>query len=705
MSQDTPIPTNRNRNLSRVALCALVVALGCAPEIWFRHGGSSGLGILLCLVLGGGVGVLLSTFAMGIGNYRIAAALILLPTPLLHITTFLWAVDKASEYSTLVRTASIWIVLVGIGLLVGSLSHRKMGTLELRPSMRIFLALSAAILSVVLAMLPVQSVAESLRVLIPCAFGGLGLALAIVGWRRKLVLAVLGACALVVTFMIPTRYIELKTITGWAFAGTAVLNICWWHRDEKSAMKVSKTAWTAVAALTLMVSAHLLLSRYPMSWARARGAGLLSVFVESGHRVTDFDGDGIGAIFAHGDCHPFNSAAHPGAFEIPGNDVDENCLAGAAKGNTAAWVREHEALNQPPSSWNGDLIFVVVDSMRADDAREPSLSFLSGMRSRGVDYSNAYASSTFTSFSLQSILGARIPGALEMEWQDRLSATPLSVPTSLASYLRDEAGYDTALAGGTSTKDSPYFLPNTFGHGIRLFERLPMSARPEEIVAAAERAWKGMDASKPRFLYLHIMWVHEDQASHDTYRQALKEVDEALGEIHQRIDSNAAWVITSDHGDEFGEHGGRYHAATLYEEVVRVPLIIAVPGREARLEPHLSPLRSIPPTLLSMIAPERFPKGLGPYLCIDQEKCSDIPVPMALPMQDLNLHALRIGNQKIIRDNRRGTLEAFDLGSDPGEEKALVFDEIPEELEQALIQWEENAFGPRSAAHVWPYRE
>ena len=39
--------------------------------------------------------------------------------------------------------------------------------------------------------------------------------------------------------------------------------------------------------------------------------------------------------------------------------------------------------------------------------------------------------------------------------------------------------------------------------------------------------------------------------------------------------------MTADHGEEFGEHGGRYHGTTVYDEQVRVPLVVVGPGVRA----------------------------------------------------------------------------------------------------------------------------
>jgi arylsulfatase A-like enzyme len=49
-----------------------------------------------------------------------------------------------------------------------------------------------------------------------------------------------------------------------------------------------------------------------------------------------------------------------------------------------------------------------------------------------------------------------------------------------------------------------------------------------------------------------------------------------LARLH--LNENTIVVLTSDHGEEFGEHGGMGHGRTLYREVLRVPLVIAAPG-------------------------------------------------------------------------------------------------------------------------------
>jgi arylsulfatase A-like enzyme len=61
--------------------------------------------------------------------------------------------------------------------------------------------------------------------------------------------------------------------------------------------------------------------------------------------------------------------------------------------------------------------------------------------------------------------------------------------------------------------------------------------------------------------------------------------DEVFGELvaelkKRKLDDDTTIVVTADHGEEFMEHGGFWHGTTLYDEQVRVPLFLKLPGRE-----------------------------------------------------------------------------------------------------------------------------
>ena len=212
-----------------------------------------------------------------------------------------------------------------------------------------------------------------------------------------------------------------------------------------------------------------------------------------------------------------------------------------------------------------------------------------------------------------------------------------------------------------------------------------------------------MDPAGPRFLWVHYFSVHNTQNDAGRYETAIATFDDALAALRDGLGPEPLVVLTADHGEEFGEHGGIGHASSLYEEVVRVPLVMAGGNLPKGLRVSaVSTLRSLMPTLVAMQRPELVPPGPGPYLCVDAGPCRDIPVPMGLWLPAVHLHGLVLGHRKIIRDLTRGHLEAFDLSEDPGEQRAL--DPIPGDLEDALIAWEEKGLSATGDRHIWPYQ-
>ena len=65
------------------------------------------------------------------------------------------------------------------------------------------------------------------------------------------------------------------------------------------------------------------------------------------------------------------------------------------------------------------------------------------------------------------------------------------------------------------------------------------------------------------------------------YDEGLRALDDELGAFFDRLEPylDTTWVaITADHGEEFGEHGAWEHGHAMYDELVRLPLIVAPPA-------------------------------------------------------------------------------------------------------------------------------
>ncbi len=93
------------------------------------------------------------------------------------------------------------------------------------------------------------------------------------------------------------------------------------------------------------------------------------------------------------------------------------------------------------------------------------------------------------------------------------------------------------------------------------------------------------------------------------YDAEIRFADDELGRVldHMKLrelDRGTLVVMTSDHGEEFLEHGSWEHQKTLYEEVIRIPLVVAGPGVGPRREPAQVSLLDVAPTILAWLGVE-----------------------------------------------------------------------------------------------------
>ena len=163
------------------------------------------------------------------------------------------------------------------------------------------------------------------------------------------------------------------------------------------------------------------------------------------------------------------------------------------------------------------------------------------------------------------------------------------------------------------------------------------------------------------------------------YDAELRSADEAIGRLVAWLQANSLYdetliVVTSDHGEEFGEHGWMgWHAHSLYDELLRVPLLIKFPGSRFAGAADGRQARGIDvaPTVLAalgIVAPESFAgRDLGLGLAGSDE--SPAAVSMHDVPGDVPLWSIRTANWKLKRVGRESL---FDLVADPGERRNVV---------------------------------
>ena len=79
----------------------------------------------------------------------------------------------------------------------------------------------------------------------------------------------------------------------------------------------------------------------------------------------------------------------------------------------------------------------------------------------------------------------------------------------------------------------------------------------------------------------------------------------AIGQRRKRV----LFVLTADHGEEFGEHGGANHGTSVFDEQVRVPLLFAGPGLPDRQVDLPVSLTQVPATILRLLG-QRVPVSM-----------------------------------------------------------------------------------------------
>ena len=180
----------------------------------------------------------------------------------------------------------------------------------------------------------------------------------------------------------------------------------------------------------------------------------------------------------------------------------------------------------------------------------------------------------------------------------------------------------------------------------------------------------GMDARD----LAHVLALYDGEIrfTDDIIAQLLDALREA-----GRLD-NTLVVITSDHGEEFFEHGGKGHQRTLFDEVVRVPLVVWWPGRvEAGgvVEQQVR-LIDIAPTLLAAAgaAVPQAMQGRDLRPVMDGAGVTDEAALLELLGFGERVCGVRTNDYELLRDEQRELVGFFDLHKDPREQRSVSGD-------------------------------
>ncbi len=287
---------------------------------------------------------------------------------------------------------------------------------------------------------------------------------------------------------------------------------------------------------------------------------------------------------------------------------------------TPAAVLRRLATPERPS-----VVLVQVDTLRADvldpfDGAEPGLTpWIARFAGRGTVYERAVAPSPWTLPTTASLFTGLYPSAHRVQTHDRF-VVPDALPT-LAERARDAGVVTAAYVTNTLLADDagygrgfgtyahlPYrnarqvgaqaeaFLENHVGQQFLLYlhyidPHMPVEAPEPWLERYVSPELRGQDVLEverrltERFFSGEVIGEHDPDIRfmRQRYLGEVAYLDEQVGRLLAAIDrlglaDTTAVVFTSDHGEEFMEHGLWGHGSNLHGETIRVPLVVTGPG-------------------------------------------------------------------------------------------------------------------------------
>jgi len=364
------------------------------------------------------------------------------------------------------------------------------------------------------------------------------------------------------------------------------------------------------------------------------------------------------------------------------------------------------------------MLLFIVDTLRADalspyGAGPEATPHIATFAQQSAVFERAYAPSTWTRASVASILSALQPevhGALDR-------GDPLSDRVLLLSEVLRDQGYRTGFIT-TNPNTSRFFgFDQGFDEFVELYDHQPGSRiRPATMKASAEdvarHVLRFIEAGEEPFLLVVLSidphspyappsrfdpgageqaseargdgaWINRSDLSEadqarirSLYQGEVAYADHGFGHVMKSLrrmglGDRTITVLTSDHGEAFWEHGFRGHGKSLYDETLRVPLIVRYPAKVApgRIEASAQ-IIDIAPTLLAL-AQLSAPEPIGGRSLFDPAAQTPPSIHARLKLEDRDMASVRTGHWKLVWDFASDTRKLYDV-REPGEREDLA---------------------------------
>ena len=333
------------------------------------------------------------------------------------------------------------------------------------------------------------------------------------------------------------------------------------------------------------------------------------------------------------------------------------------------------------------VILLTIDSLRADVLSEGEyderLPHLAQLRDTSLDFTVARTPGSQTVYTIaQFFMGTYYSMQYWTKHPDIRDLWPHEDETVRFPELLADAGIPTVNFATTKWLGNEHGIVRGFTEDVFVE---PAGTRYALTAQTVPRIIERLEqhAGGPLFIYTHALDAHYTVSpkkaadSFERYLSNLELVDASIGDLRAAIDrlglaERTILIVSSDHGEAFGEHDTTRHRSTLYEELLRVPLLIHGPGVDPRAIDLPVSLMDLGPTILDIFGrptPGSFMgQSLAAFLRGGRPRISRPIVAEGRLKKALFFPE----GLKVIVDDRHNTSEVYDLKRDPSELENLL---------------------------------
>ncbi len=466
-------------------------------------------------------------------------------------------------------------------------------------------------------------------------------------------------------------------------------------------------------------------------------------------RATDKDKDGFSGRFGGGDCDDLNPRVNPSAVDVPGNGIDEDC---SGADTPAVIEPEHDVgradAGPKTRKRSYNVLLITVDTLRVDlgfmGYPKPVSPNLDALAEKSTVFERAYSMASYTGKSVGPMLIGRYPSETQRDWSHFNTYAPSNVfvtervhDTGVRTFAGHchwyfrfptglRQGFDvwntSAIPPGMGDNDNSITSDRMSDLALQLLgdpANTTPGAPPPDTLDLDEDGGAppplqpidagtvtGGDGQKRFFGWFHYFDPHAQYVAHEgaptftgpypgknLYDQEVWFTDKHIGRVLDHIAqqpwaADTAIVVTADHGEAFAEHNMSWHGQEIFESLVRVPLVVYVPGEKPRRVPVKRSHIDVAPTILDLMGLDPSPDADDPAHALrGQSLLEDVLLPEGKEHEERDVYidmppgpfnTLRRGvitgptpGMKLIHQGG-GMYQLYDLANDPGELKDLA---------------------------------